>query len=371
MSKDTNALARLKEIIQDFFIYGDLEEILPLGKGHINDTFISRWNQGGAVVRYTHQRINHEVFTHPHEVMENICRITQHISKKLAAQGVAERSRRVLTVVPSRDEKPFVRDKEGGWWRTYCFIEGTHTADIASSPEEAELLGRSIGRFQKQLADLGGERLYESIPDFHNMEKRYIRFHKALENDECRRVKEAETEIAFFLKNEERGGILIRSLREGRVPERICHNDTKLNNILLDDKEGEAMCVIDLDTVMPGTSLFDFGDLVRTVTITAAEDEQDLSKVRFDPVFFKALLTGYLNEARDFLEREELHLLCEAGRNITQIIGLRFLTDFLEGDHYYHTSRPRHNLDRCRTQLALIHSMDEQWLEAERIAQSF
>jgi Ser/Thr protein kinase RdoA (MazF antagonist) len=270
-------------------------------------------------------------------------------------------------VVPGRDKKPFIRDKEGGWWRTYCFIEGTHTGDMASSPKEAELLGKSIGHFQKQLADLGGERLFETISDFHNMETRYGRFHKALEKDEFQRAKEAEPELAFFLENEERGGILIRSLREGRIPERICHNDTKMNNILLDDKTGDAMAVIDLDTVMPGASLFDFGDLVRTVTITAVEDEQDLSKVSFNPVLFKALLTGYLSEGRDFLQDEELRLLCEAGRNITQIMGLRFLTDFLEGDHYYHTARPGHNVDRCRTQIALIRSIDEQWAEAEGI----
>jgi thiamine kinase-like enzyme len=229
-------------------------------------------------------------------------------------------------------------------------------------------LGKSIGCFQKQLADLGGERLFETIPDFHNMETRYQRFHKSLERDEFQRAKQAAPEIAFFLENEERGTLLIASLREGRIPERICHNDTKLNNILLDDKEEEALCVIDLDTVMPGTSLFDFGDLVRTVTTSAAEDEQDLSKLRFDPLLFKALLSGYLNEARDFLISEELKLLCESGRNITQIMGLRFLTDFLEGDHYYHTNRPGHNLDRSRTQISLIRSMDEQWTEMEEIA---
>jgi hypothetical protein len=228
-------------------------------------------------------------------------------------------------------------------------------------------LGKSIGAFQKQLAGLGGKRLFETIADFHNMETRYGRFHMALEKDTFKRAKETEPEIAFFLENEERGGILIRSLREGRIPERICHNDTKMNNILLDDKTGEAMAVIDLDTVMPGTSLFDFGDLVRTVTITAVEDEPDLSKVSFDPQLFKALLTGYLSEACEFLQDEELRLLCEAGRNLAQIMGLRFLTDYLEGDHYYRTDRPGHNMDRCRTQIALIRSMDMQWPEAERI----
>ena len=368
MLKENNTLARLGEIIDGFAIYGSPEEIRPMGKGHINDTFISRWNQAGAHVRYTHQRINHKVFIHPDEVMENISRVTRHISAKLAAAGEKDISRRVLTVVPARSGEPWIRDSEGGWWRTYCYIEGSHTGDTASSPEEAELLGMKAGQFQKQLADLEGPRLFETILNFHNMETRYVRFHEALKKDELNRAKEAAPEIDFYLANEERGGILIRSLRSGAIPERICHNDTKLNNILLDDNGGGALCVIDLDTVMPGTSLFDLGDLIRTVTITAAEDEKDLSRVCFNPVFHKALLKGYLSEALDFLVPEEHKLLCESGRNLAHIMGLRFLTDYLEGDHYYHISRPGHNLDRTRTQMTFIRSMDDQWDEAERIA---
>jgi Ser/Thr protein kinase RdoA (MazF antagonist) len=199
------------------------------------------------------------------------------------------------------------------------------------------------------------------------MEKRYLRFYTAVEQDPCGRVKEVGPEIDFMRKNEARGAILIQALREGRIPERICHNDTKINNILIDDADSRALCVIDLDTVMPGTSLFDTGDLIRTVTTTAAEDEQDLSKVSFDTVFFKALLEGYLAEALDFFTAEETALTAESGRNITHIMALRFLTDYLEGDHYYHTSRPGQNLDRCRNQIALIRSMDSRWEEAQGI----
>lgn len=366
-----NALVRLEEVINDFAISGCLEDIAPLGKGHINDTFVSKWNLGGSVMRYTHQRINSKVFAHPDEVMQNISRVTGHIESKLAAANVKDRDRRVLTVIPGRDGKPWTRDSEGGWWRTYRFIEGSRTVDIASTPMEAELLGRSVGQFQKQLADLEGERLFETIPDFHNMETRYLNFHNVLEKDEYNRAKDAKPEIDFLLENEERGGILIREMRAGSIPERICHNDTKLSNILLDEKDNSALCVIDLDTVMPGSSLFDLGDLIRTVTITAAEDEMDIGKVRFDSVFFEALLKGYLSSALDFLVPEEKKLLCESGRNLTQIMCLRFCTDYLSGDHYYHTSRPGHNLDRCRTQFALIHSMDEQWKTAEEIVRKF
>jgi Ser/Thr protein kinase RdoA (MazF antagonist) len=366
-SKGAPAVEQLKGIFSQFAIYGDPVDAAPLGKGHINDSFVSTWNQGGATVRYTHQRINHRVFTRPDAVMENIVRVTGHIRGKLSAAGLPDTSRRTLTVVPARDGQPFVRDAEGGWWRTYCFIENAHGGDTASSPEEAALLGKMAGRFQNQLADLGGPPLHETIPNFHNMETRYVRFHEARGKDEYTRAADCAPEIAFLLENEERGGILVRALREGAISERICHNDTKMNNILLDDASGEALAVIDLDTVMPGTSLFDVGDLIRTVTTRAGEDERDLSQVRFDPVFFRALIGGYLTEARAFLAGEEYRLLCEAGRNLTHIMALRFLTDYLEGDHYYHTTRPGHNLDRCRNQIALIHSLDSQWEVAEGI----
>jgi Ser/Thr protein kinase RdoA (MazF antagonist) len=359
-------LPLLLDSIHQFSLYGEFVSAAPYGSGHINETFMSTWSQAGVPVRYLHQRINEKVFIRPGEVMENIQRVTAHIAKKLIAEG-AGWSRRVLTVVPSRDGKPWVRDREGGWWRTYLFIEGTHSLELASSPTEAAFLGKSTGHFQKQLADLGGGRLRETIADFHNMESRYRRFYDAVSKDAFGRVKEVPGEIAFMRENEDRGGILIRALREGRIPERICHNDTKMNNILIDDKTSEALCLVDLDTVMPGSSLFDVGDLIRTVATGAEEDERDLSKVVFDPEFFEALLRGYLSEASEFLTPEEKDLLAESGRNFAQIMGLRMLTDYLEGDHYYHIARPGHNLDRCRNQIALIKSMDAQWEKALEI----
>jgi Ser/Thr protein kinase RdoA (MazF antagonist) len=356
-----------ERVVRRFAIYGELEDVQPFGNGHINNTYRSLWNQAGVRVQYTHQRINEQVFVHPGEVMENIQRVTSHIRNKLTCADMGDVSRRALTVVPAKDGKPFARDDEGGWWRTYLFIEGSHTLEQTSSPAEARFLGESIARFQSQLADLGGARLHETIPDFHNMEKRYARFYDALSKD-CRgRAKDVQSEIDFMRQNEERGAVLIRALRDGSIPERICHNDTKINNILIDDASSVALCVIDLDTVMPGTSLFDVGDLIRTVTTRAAEDERELSKVQFDMAFFEALLGGYLSCALQFLTPAEQALLCESGRNITQIMGLRFLTDYLEGDHYYHIERPEHNLDRCRTQIALIKSMDAQQENAEEL----
>jgi hypothetical protein len=360
---DTGCSSLPREVVDQFAIYGEFEFAEPFGSGHINNTYRSRWNQAGVRVRYTHQRINEKVFIRPNEVMENIERVTRHIAEKLAREGADDRSRRVLSVVPSRGGKPWVRDAGGGWWRSYLFIEGTHSLEVARSPAEARFLGKSVGLFQKQLADLAEPRLYETIPDFHNMEKRYARFHDAVSGDACGRAKGVGAEIAFMRENEERGAVLIRALKAGKIPERICHNDTKMNNILIDDGDNEARCVVDLDTVMPGTSLFDVGDLIRTVTTRAEEDERDLSRVEFDCGLFEALIGGYFSEAREFLLPEEKALIAESGRNITQIMGLRFLTDYLEGDHYYQTARPGHNLDRCRNQIALIKSMDAQWQE--------
>ena len=359
-----------ESVIHRFAIYGEFEGAKSFGTGHINNTYRSVWNQAGTKVRYTHQKINEKVFTKPDEVMENIERVTGHIAQKLIREEIGDRSRRVLTVIPSKDGKPWARDDEGGWWRTYLFIENTHTMEITSSPENARFLGKSIAAFQAQLADLGGNRLHETIPNFHDMEKRYLRFYDALSKDCKGRAKDVKAEISFMEENEERGALLIRALREGSIPERICHNDTKINNILIDDDSSQALCVIDLDTVMPGTSLFDVGDLIRTVTARTAEDEKDISKVDFDLTYFEALLGGYLSEAMKFLNPQEPALLCESGRNITQIMGLRFLTDYLEGDHYYHIARPEHNLDRCRTQIALIRSMDVKWNEALKCLKS-
>jgi Ser/Thr protein kinase RdoA (MazF antagonist) len=348
-------------VVERFAIYGELETVCPFGSGHINTTFVSRWNQAGLRVRYLHQLINDRVFLRPGGVMENIDRVTRHIASILREKGEEDVSRKTLTVVPSRDGRLFVRDDGGGWWRTYLFIERTHTLDLVSTSGEAHFLGKAIGRFQKQLADFDGKRLDETIPDFHNMESRYRSFRNAVNRDPLDRAGTAGAEIDFMLENEERGAVLLRALREGRIPERVCHNDAKINNILIDDGDNRALCVVDLDTVMPGTCLFDSGDLIRTVAARAKEDERDLSRVEFDFPFFAALLEGYLSEASSFLTTGEKELLAESGRNITHIMALRFLTDYLEGDTYYHTSRPGHNLDRARNQIALVRSMDRHW----------
>ncbi|HWR11941.1 MAG TPA: aminoglycoside phosphotransferase family protein [Rectinemataceae bacterium] len=346
------------DIVGEFSIAGVCEEIRPFGGGHINDTFLSSWRDGGGIARYIHQRVNDKVFRRPDEVMENILRVTSHIRGELSASGVDDVERRTLTVLPARSGLPWFRDAEGGWWRTYRFIERTHSRDCVASAEQAAMLGAAIGDFQAMLADMPPPRLRETIPAFHDMEKRYERFDEAAAADVRGRAAAAAPEILFMAENRNRGGALARAMRAGLLPARICHNDAKLNNILLDDDTSEALCVVDLDTVMPGTVLFDFGDLVRTVASTAPEDETDLSRVGFSLELFRALLAGYLSKAGAFLVPAEKELLGEAGRSLAQIMGLRFLTDFLEGDVYYKISRPSHNLDRCRNQIAFIRSMD-------------
>lgn len=368
------------EIFKQFAIYGDLQSFQAFGKGHINNTYLSVWNQAGTQVRYTHQRINKHVFKNPAEVVENIRHITEHIASKLAADtengakvgisrivGTVSVSRRVLTLVPARDGRFFYVDRDGEYWRTYLFIEKASTFEQMDSPALAHKVGAAVGIFQQQLSDYSGPPLYETIPDFHNMHSRYEQLDRAVALNTAGRLETVREELAFLEENRARGMILSDGFANGALKRGITHNDTKLNNILFDDATGEAICLIDLDTVMPGTVLFDTGDLIRTAANTACEDENDLSKVHFDCAIFKALIDGYLGTAGGCLTAYEKSLIAESGRTLTQIMAVRFLTDYLNGDIYYKTTRFTHNLDRARTQIALIKSMDNQWERLQRI----
>lgn len=351
----------IEYILNQFCIYGDLVSYKGFGSGHINNTYVSVRNQGGTLVRYTHQRINKNVFKKPDEVMENIQNVTSHIAKKLTKISEPDASRHTLSVVPTKDGKLFYIDSEGEYWRTYLFVENARTFDVMDSAELAQKVGRAVGLFQQQLSDYSGSRLFDTIPRFHNMKWRYEQFDEALANDVKGRAAQVKTEIDFMLANRERGMVLTEGLESGKLKEGITHNDTKLNNVLFDEKNDEAICMIDLDTVMPGTVLFDTGDLIRTATVTGAEDEIDLSKIRFDIDLFKALIGGYIEIAGDFLTSYEKNLIPESGRVFAQIMAVRFLTDYLNGDVYYKIERENHNIDRTRTQIKLMQSMDEQW----------
>ncbi|HCE46965.1 MAG TPA: mucin desulfatase [Lentisphaeria bacterium] len=355
----------IKSICRNFQISGDYISAAPYGSGHINDTFEVIINQGGLKVRYILQRINHNIFKNPAALMENVDRVTTHIQKKLSASG--EATRRTLSLIRAADGKSYAKDPAGNFWRTYIFVEHTKSYNIIETIEQAFQAAKAFGDFQKHLVDLPGGRLNETIPDFHNTPKRFEAFEKALAADICSRAKSAEKEIKFAIRKKEMAATLLRLCGEGKIPERITHNDTKLNNVLLDEKTGEAVCVIDLDTVMPGLALYDFGDLVRTSTSPAAEDEKDLSQVQMQMHMFEALARGYLDASGEFLTKTEVEYLPFSGKLITFEIGLRFLTDYLSGDTYFKIHREGHNLDRCRTQFKLVESIEAQEDEMQEL----
>jgi aminoglycoside phosphotransferase (APT) family kinase protein len=259
-------------------------------------------------------------------------------------------------LVPARNGKYFYLDAEGGYWRAYLFIEKARSYDAIEAPQQAFQAASAFGRFQNLLADLPAPRLHDTIPFFHHTPKRFDALEQAIQADAANRAKLAAPEIQFALRHKAMASLLL----DAQLPERVTHNDTKLNNVMLDDKTGEGVCVIDLDTVMPGLVLNDFGDMVRTSTCPVSEDERDLSKVEMQFPMFEMLLRGYLSTAGEFLTQPEKHYLAFAGKVITFTIGLRFLTDFLAGDTYFKVHRENHNLDRCRTQFKLIESLEQQ-----------
>ncbi len=351
--------AVLKHVAARFDIYGDFLEATPYGSGHINDTFAVVYDQAGTRVRYIFQRLNDRIFKEPLRLMENVAHVTRHLKAKLEARGIADTSRRVLTLVPSLEGMDYVTDEEGHVWRAYLFVEDARSYDIIETPAQAFQAARAFGAFQRDLMDYAGPRLFETIPRFHNTRSRFETLQRAIASDPLNRAIQVKAEIAFAHAHERLADSLLRLKESGEVPERITHNDTKLNNVLLDDTTGEGMCVLDLDTVMPGLSLYDFGDMVRTATNPVAEDEPDASLVQVQVPMFKAIAKGYLEGTGGTLLPAERERLVLAGQLLTFECGMRFLTDFLEGDHYFAVRREGHNLDRCRTQFALVRSLGE------------
>jgi Ser/Thr protein kinase RdoA (MazF antagonist) len=347
-------------IAGEFALAGEIVSASPYGSGHINDTYKVDVKPTSGPSRFVLQRINHNVFRRPDELMENVERVCVHAYSKLKEAGEPNADRRTLRLIPTLEGKAWHIDAAGNRWRCYHFIEGATGHDVVRSPEQAYAAAKSFGAFQSLLADLPGGRLHETIPDFHHTPSRFARFQQALAKDSQGRAAASVPEIAFALARAHEVSIVVDALRDGTLPERVTHNDTKLNNVLLDDITQEGVCVIDLDTVMPGSVLYDFGDLVRTSTSPAAEDETDLAKVRMQFPMFEALIKGYLESAGGFLTPKEKELLPFAGKLITFEIGLRFLTDWLEGDTYFKIKRPTHNLERARTQFKLVESIEAQ-----------
>jgi hypothetical protein len=350
----------LSHIFAQFAIPGDFVSAQFLKVGHINDTYLVEAVNKSQREQFIFQRINHFVFQDPERLMSNFEKITRHIRSKLEALQGRNPDRETLNLLTSRSGRCFYRSPEGDYWRAYHFVGNAHIINVAKRPEEAYEAGRAFGCFQKLLSDLDAASLYETIPFFHHTPRRFGRFREVLAADPLGRAAAAREAISFALEREPMTAVITDALSAGKLPLRITHNDTKINNVLFDDITGKAICVIDLDTTMPGSSLYDFGDMIRTTTSFAAEDERDLAKVRLEKEMFRALADGYLAEASDFLTPEEIGLLVFSGRLVTYTIGLRFLTDFLEGDVYFRVHRPGQNLDRARAQFGLVRSMEEQ-----------
>ena len=361
---DIKAIAGLFDLRADYVCGA------PYGSGHINDTYRIEVDQAGLRVSYILQRINSNVFKQPIPLMENVRRVTDEALRVLKEEGCREAYRRTLTIVPARDGKSYAQDEEGNVWRVYPFIERARTYDMIENPGQCVEVARAFGNFQKLGANLPGEPLFETIPDFHNTTKRFLAFQNAVSTDPLGRAKSVQKEIDWFLAREADCHKVVNYLASGELPLRVTHNDTKLNNVMLDDVTGEGICVIDLDTTMPGSALYDFGDMIRTSTSPAAEDEKDVSLVTMRMEYFEALARGYCGAAT-FLTPLEKSLLPFSGKLLTMECGMRFLTDYLEGDTYFKIKRPEHNLDRTRTQIALVESIEKQMDAMQKVIEKY
>ncbi len=333
----------------------------PYGNGHINDTFLVVADR-----RYILQRINTDIFSNPEALMKNIAGVTAHIRNKAALTG-GDAERSTLVIIPTLDGNIFFRDSTGGCWRLYEFIERTVTREKVENINDFYSCGEAFGKFQQLLSDYPAHELYESIANFHNTPCRYENLMRAIEKDDCSRLGQVRPEVEFVREREQFCRTLEEAHKTGKLPLRVTHNDTKLNNILFDEQTGAPVCVIDLDTVMPGYSVNDFGDSIRFGANTAAEDETDLAKVGLDLGLFEAYAKGFLKGCNGSLTDTETDLLPIGAIMMTLECGMRFLTDYLEGDVYFKIHRPCHNLDRARDQFALVADMERKLPEMNRI----
>lgn len=346
-----------EEIIRAFGIPGTFIGHKELNAGNINQTYCLHF-MGDGDEYYILQRINTYVFRQPEKVMGNILRVTSHIRKKLQRAGCEHAHRRVLFFLTTDEGLPYY-ENANGFWRAYHFVDNAHTYDYIHKPEYFRMAGCAFGEFQEMLADFPAETLTETIPHFHDTPDRIRQLKQAVEEDKAGRVQEVQEEIQFILDRESESSIIAKALEEGRIPYRVTHNDTKINNVLFDDESDQPICVIDLDTVMPGSSLYDYGDAIRSGSNIAGEDEENLALVRFDLELFEAFTSGYLEKAGSRLTAEEVALFPAAARILTLELSARFLTDYLNGDVYFKVKKPGHNLIRTRNQIELVRQMEE------------
>lgn len=356
----------LREACAAFDFRGTVTDIRPCGNGHINSTFVVKATEGQTVRRYVLQALNTDVFRDPDGVMENICRVTAHIRAGMTAAG-EDATRGCLRVVPAAgygeadlavpESRRYV-DRDGRFWRAYDFVEHTTCRLTLDSPDTFRRVGQAFGDFQRRLADFDAACLHEPIPHFHDTVRRWETFSDALARDPLGRAAQARPEIDFLCARAGKCSLIVDALEAGELPLRVTHNDTKLSNILLDEDTGDCVCVIDLDTVMPGSSLYDFGDSVRTGACTAAEDEPNAELVDFRADMFRAYAEGFIAGTAGALTERELAMLPDGAYIMTLEVAIRFLTDYLEGDTYFHTDYPDHNLIRTRTQIRMLMGLE-------------
>lgn len=360
----------LSEVLDAFAFPAALLGAVHYGQGHINDTFcVLCQPREGDCVRFILQGLSSAAFPHPEELMENFVGITSFLREKILASG-GDPLRETLNVVKTKDGKDFYTDSNRKVWRLMPFVENTDCFQSAT-PELFEASARTFGRFQHMLQDYPAETLHETIVKFHDTEDRYRKFISALEADRLGRARDVQPEIQFVLDRKDDCSVALQALRDGKLPLRVTHNDTKLNNILIDRDTHEGICVIDLDTTMPGLSINDFGDSIRFGANHSREDEKDLSKVSFDIALYEVYTRGFLEGAQGSLTAEELRYLPWGARLMTLECGIRFLTDYLDGDNYFHIRYPEQNLDRTRTQFKLVKDMEEQFGEMAAVVRKY
>ncbi len=349
------------EAITNFQFNGILIEEGPYGNGHINDTYLLKFNLGeGEEKKVILQCMNKSIFTQPVELMENVLNVTSYLRNKIIENG-GDPERETLNVIPTVDNKPYFVDSEGEYWRAYKFIEDATCYEQVETPEDFYQSAVSFGNFQRLLADYPAETLHETIKGFHDTKARFEVFKKAVADDICGRAASVQKEIDFVLSHEDVANVFGDMLAKGELPLRVTHNDTKLNNIMIDNATRKGICVIDLDTVMPGLAMNDFGDSIRFGASTGAEDEKDLDKIWCDMELFDIYAKGFIEGCGGKLTQKEIEMMPMGAKVMTFECGMRFLTDYLQGDTYFKIHREGHNLDRCRTQFKLVEDMEAKW----------
>lgn len=357
---------KINTAVEAFCVEGEIVNYKQYGNGHINDTFIVNCQKNQTSKRYILQRMNHEIFTEPEKLIANIESVTHFLKTKIQEKG-GNPERETLNLVYTKEGKYYYKDGIGCYWRMYNFIEDATSLEQVRKKEDFYQSAVSFGNFQRLLTSFDASKLYETIPDFHNTPVRYQTFLKAVKEDVCNRAASVKKEIEFYISHKEDMELCAQKLADGALPLRVTHNDTKLNNIMIDNKTGKGVCVIDLDTVMPGLAIFDFGDSIRFGANTAVEDEQDISKVHLDLELFETYVKGYLEGCSGSLTDMEIEMLPYGAKTMAMECGMRFLTDYLQGDTYFRVHREGHNLDRCRTQLRLVEDMETKWDEMQKI----